>query len=91
VSVEANWFQVQKLRRSSEERARGALESIFEIRIRVASLGRLRKFEKLRRDSVKGAQDSDLFQVWKLRRSGAKLHAEHKCAPGPRLIFIAKD
>jgi hypothetical protein len=90
VRVEANWFQVQKLRRSSIEHARGAPESLFESHRRVESLGRLSKFENLRRDSAKGAQDSDLFQVPKLRRSGEKLHAERKCAPGPRLNFIAK-
>jgi hypothetical protein len=32
----------------------------------------------------------DLFQVPKLRRDSAKLHAKRKCALGPRLSFIAK-
>jgi hypothetical protein len=30
-------------------------------------------------------------KICKLKRCSAKLHAKRKCAPGPRLNFIAKD
>jgi hypothetical protein len=67
-----NLFQVRKLRRTSKKCVQEGTRKSFERRRRVESLGRLRKFEKLRRDSAKSAQESDLFQVPKIREKQCK-------------------
>jgi hypothetical protein len=79
-----------KVQEVESRTCQGAPESILKRRRREESLGRLRKFEKLRKYSEKSAQESYLFQVPKLRRNSENLHAERKCVPSSRLIFIAK-
>jgi hypothetical protein len=54
----------------------------FGRRRRVESLGRLSKFEKLRGDSAKGAQESDLSQVQKLRKDSIFRNADETQSQG---------